>query len=200
MSAARGPVRVASLEERAADDLRFIRRTLERSATFTAVPGLGGVLMGVLGVSAALIAGRASTPDAWLTIWIGTAAVASTAGLMAMRRKACRAGEPLTGAAARQFASSFGTPVLAAALLTIGARQTGAWDLMPSLWLLLYGTAVLGGGAFSVPAVRLMGVAFLVLGVAALLTPSGWGNVWLGVGFGGLQIIVGLYVAKVHGG
>ncbi len=154
----------------------------------------------VLGLAAALIAERAPTADAWLAIWIGTAVVASTVGLVAMPRKAGRAGEPLTGAAARQFAMSFGTPVLAAALLTMGAWQAGAWNLMPSLWLLLYGTAVLAGGAFSVPIVRALGGAFLVLGVGALLTPPACGNVWLGTGFGGLQMIVGLYVAKVHGG
>jgi hypothetical protein len=200
MPTARGPGRPASLGERAAEDLRFIRHTLERSATFTAVPGVGGLLMGVLGLGAALIARQAATPDVWLAIWIATAVVASTVGLVAMQQKARRAGERLSGAPARQFALSFGAPVFAAALLTIGARQADAWSLIPPLWLLLYGTAVLGGGAFSVPAVRVLGSAFLVLGIAALATPPGWGNTWLGIGFGGLQIVMGLYIARVHGG
>jgi hypothetical protein len=199
-SPAQAPAPLVSIEERAADDLRFIRQTLERSATFTAVPGLGGVAMGVLGMVAAVVAVGAVTPERWLAIWIATAVVASIVGLVAMRRKARRAGVPLTGGPARQFALSFGTPVLAAALLTMGLWQAGAWNLMPALWLLLYGTAVLAGGAFSVPVVRLLGVAFLVLGVGALLTPPAWGNVWLGIGFGALQALVGLYVAKEHGG
>lgn len=191
---------VAPIEERAADDLRFIRQTLERSATFTAVPGFGGAAMGAIAVVAAIVAWRTATPDAWLASWIAAAVLAVAVGLVTMRSKARRAGEPLTGAAARQFALSFGTPVVAAALLTVGLVQVGAWNLMPALWLLLYGTAVLAGGAFSVPAVRLLGAAFLVLGVGALLTPPEWGNVWLAAGFGGLQIVVGLYIARVHGG
>ena len=36
-----------SLPERAAADLEFIRGAMERSGSFTAVPGLGGVAMGL---------------------------------------------------------------------------------------------------------------------------------------------------------
>jgi hypothetical protein len=195
------PLRAAPvpIEERAADDLRFIRRTLERSGTFTAVPGAGSIGMGAIGIVSAALAAGAETPEMWLGAWMAAAILASTLGLFAMRRKAQHTGEPL-GAAARQFAVSFGTPVLAAALLTIGLWQTGTWSLMPALWLLLYGTAVLAGGAFSVPVIRIVGVAFLLLGVGALLTPPTWGNLWLGAGFGGLHVLAGLHIAQAHGG
>lgn len=194
---ARAPVRI---EQRAAEDLRFIRQTLERSVTFTAVPGAGGMIMGVIGGVAAAVAAPAATPERWLATWIAAAVLASSLGFVAMRRKAHRAGEPLNGAAARQFALSFGTPVLAAALLTVGLWQAGTWNLMPALWLLLYGTAVLAGGAFSVPIIRGVGVLFLLLGIVALVTPPALGNVWLGVGFGGVHLLAGFYIVKVHGG
>lgn len=71
---------------------------------------------------------------------------------------------------------------------------------MPSVWLLLYGTGVLTGGAFSVAPLRVLGLSFMVLGIAAMVTPPAWGNVWLAIGFGFLQVSFGVYIARRHGG
>jgi hypothetical protein len=71
---------------------------------------------------------------------------------------------------------------------------------MPPAWLLLYGTGVLTGGAFSVAPLRVLGLAFMALGAAALATPPAWGNLWLALGFGALQIAFGIYIARKHGG
>jgi len=60
-------------------------------------------------------------------------------------------------------------------------------------------SGVLAAGAFSMTAVRLLGLAFMALGVAALITPPAWGNVWLGIGFGGLHLVFGFYIARRHG-
>jgi hypothetical protein len=95
---------------------------------------------------------------------------------------------------------SLAAPLVAGAALTWGVSMHDDWALMPAVWLLLYGTGVLAGGVLSVAAVRLLGVAFMTLGVAALATPPAWGNFWLGMGFGGLQITFGLYIARRHGG
>jgi hypothetical protein len=59
---------------------------------------------------------------------------------------------------------------------------------------------VLTGGIFSVPVVRVIGVCFMTAGIGAMLTPPEWGNVWLGFGFGGLQVGFGIYIARNHGG
>src|SRR4029453_2484327 len=104
------------------------------------------------------------------------------------------------GAVGRRFALSLAAPLVAGAALTWGVWMRGEWTLMPAVWLLLYGPGVLAGGVFSVAAVRLLGLSFMALGVAALVTPPTWGNVWLGIGFGGLQVVLGLYIAKRHGG
>jgi hypothetical protein len=189
-----------SLGGRAADDLRYIRQAMERSGAFTAVPGHGGVAMGIIGLAAAVTAAVQPTPERWLATWIAAAALALTIGAVAMRRKAARAGVPLTGAIGRRFALSLAAPLAAGAALTWGVAEAGTWSLMPPVWLLLYGTGVVTGGVLSVPIVPVVGLCFMALGALALVTPAAWADVWLGLGFGALHVGFGLYIARKHGG
>ena len=189
-----------SISGHAADNLRYIRQAMERSATFTAVPGLGGAAMGVTALAAAWLGSRQATGDRWLLVWLGAAAVAAVIGLVTMARKARAAGSTLTGANARRFAAGLAAPVVAGAAITYELWATRNFSVMTPAWLLLYGAGVLTGGIFSVAAVRLMGAAFMLLGMLAILTPPDWGNVWLAAGFGGLQIGFGIYIARHHGG
>lgn len=191
---------IRSLGGRAEENLQFIRRTMERSATFTAVPGVGGVVMGTVGVLGAMAAASQPSPERWLLVWLAAAVVAFAAGVIAIWRKGARIGAPLTGPLGRRFALGSLAPVVAGAALTWGLWKSATWALMPPAWLLLYGAGVLTGGVFSIAAVRLLGVAFMALGILALLTPAAWADVWLGLGFGGLQIACGLYIAKHLGG
>ena len=192
--------RVTAVTDHAAENLQFIRHAMERSATFTAVPGLGGALMGGVGLIAAAIGAAQPTAERWLAVWLTAAAIALAVGLMMMRRKAARLGLPLAGASGRRFALGLSAPLFAGAALTYGLWLHGEWALVPPTWLLLYGTGVLTGGAFSVAPMRVLGVAFMALGVAALFTPPAWGNAWLAIGFGVLQIGFGIYIARRHGG
>lgn len=191
---------MTSLGRHAEESLRFIRGAMERSSSFTAVPGLGGAAMGVIGIAAAFLAARQASAELWLGVWLSAAGLAFAIGVATAWRKAARLGAPLSGAVGRRFAMSLAAPLVAGAALTFGIARTDDWSLMPALWLLLYGAGVLAGGVVSVTAVRGLGLAFMVLGVAALFTPPAWGNVWLGLGFGGLQLVFGLYIARKHGG
>jgi hypothetical protein len=194
------PAAVPSVGQHAEENLQFIRRTMERSSTFTAVPGLGGAGMGVIGLAAAILAASQPTAERWLIVWLVAAAVAFGIGVTAVLRKAARLGAPLAGPVGRRFAMSLAAPLVAGAALTWGVWMNGGRTLIPAVWLLLYGTGVLGGGAFSVASVRLLGVAFMALGVVALVTPQAWGDIWLGMGFGVLHLACGLHIAKRHGG
>jgi hypothetical protein len=194
------PAAVTSFGQHAEESLQFIRRTMERSSTFTAVPGLGGAGMGAIGLAAAILAANQRSAERWLVVWLLAAAIALGIGVTTMWRKAARVGAPLAGAVGRRFAMSLAAPLVAGAALTWGVWMNGDRALIPAVWLLLYGTGVLAGGVFSVAAVRLLGLAFMALGIAALATFPAWGNVWLGMGFGGLQLVFGLYIARRHGG
>ena len=194
------PIAPTVLEDHADEHLRVIRSAMERAGSFTAVPGWGGVMMGVTALAAAWIASRAVTPQAWLSTWLAAAVLAFLIGCLAIRRKAIRSGTPLFGGSARRFATTLAPPMAAGAIATVALAGRGEIGILPGLWLLLYGAAVMTGGAASVRAVPMLGLTLMTFGAAALAAPPGWGNLFLAAGFGGLQIGFGLYIARRHGG
>ncbi|MCW5980423.1 MAG: hypothetical protein KIT09_20235 [Bryobacteraceae bacterium] len=194
------PMNHVGIHSHALEHLRYIRETMERAGSFTAVPGWGGVAMGVAAVVAGLLAASRDTLGEVLAIWTATGLVALGIGLFAMRRKAGRADVPLLSTPARKFVFSFSPPLLAGALLTGALLWTGEWNPIPGTWLLLYGTGVVAGGAFSVKPVPVMGVCFMAAGTLALFCPPSWGNWFLMAGFGGLHMIFGILIARRYGG
>lgn len=188
------------LDEEARENIRFIRETMERSTAFTAVPGKGGVAMGITALIAAGIAPRTTTAEMWLATWVVEALVALAIGGWAMSRKARTANVPILSGPGRKFALSLSPPLLAGTLLTVALFRLGLVSTLPGTWLLLYGAGVVTGGAFSVKVVPLMGVCLMALGTAALFSPASWGNAFMAAGFGGVHIIFGALIARRHGG
>jgi len=189
-----------SLVDNARDNLRFIRETMERAGSFTAVPGWGGVAIGITALGAAMIASREALPNAWLLIWLGEAAVALAIASWTTASKARESGTSLFTGPARRFVYSLAPPLFVGALLTALLVRLGSTGAIPGVWLLLYGTGVVTGGAFSIRIVPLMGLCFIVLGAVALFCPWSWGNAFLAVGFGGFHILFGAVIARRYGG
>jgi hypothetical protein len=182
------------------DNLSFIRHTMERATAFTAVPGWGGVAMGAVALVAAAAAETRLTPAEWLAIWLGASVVALTIGGWSMVRKARHAGTTVFSYPGRRFVLSYVPPIAVGALLTVALVRAGLYQALPGTWLLLYGTGVVTGGAFSVRVVPLMGLCFMALGALALLGPAAWGNLLMAIGFGGLHIGFGWIIARRYGG
>jgi len=203
--AAPGPVRSPRnepipIDARAADHLRYIRETMEPAAEFTAVPGRGGVAMGVTAVATAWLAHRQASPAGWLAVWLIEAFVAVAIAAPAAATKAHRANSALFSGPGRKFVLSFAPPIIVGALLTLALVRAGTFEVLPGLWLLLYGTAIVTGGAFSVRIVPLMGLCIMLFGGAALFSPADWGDAWMAGGFGGVQIVFGAWIARRFGG
>ena len=157
--------------------------------------------MGVVGLVAAMLAAtQTADPVRWLMIWLSAAVVACAIGIMAMARKSRRAGSSLVSAPARRFALAFFPAIGAAACLTAVLVSRGAMDLLPPLWLLLYGVAVSAGGALSVRVVPFMGMALLATGAVAIFVPFPIANLLLGLGFGVVQIAGGTVIMRRYGG
>jgi hypothetical protein len=188
------------IDARAADHLRYIRETMERAAEFTAVPGWGGVAMGLTAIGAAWAASRQTSSRAWLTVWLVEAFVAVAIAASSAATKAHRGSATLLSGPGRKFLLSFTPPIIVGGLLTFALSQAGVYSALPGVWLLLYGTAIVTGGAFSVRVVPVMGLALMGFGAIALFAPSNWGDAFMGAGFGVLQIGFGLWIARHHGG
>jgi len=187
------------MQERAMDNLRFIRETMERAGTFTAVSGWGEVVIGFTAIIAALVASRLPLVG-WVATWLVEAGVAAATAILFMTAKARAAEMPLLSGPVRKLVLSFSPPLLVGVLLTVLFVRLQLEALLPGSWMLLYGTGVVTAGTYSVPIVPVMGTAFMALGTVALFAPPSWATPLLIVGFGGLHILFGTLIARRYGG
>ncbi len=207
------PIReVPDLQDRALRDLSFIRRTIESASAFTDVPGWGLVGVGASALVVAWGAEQTASAGAWIATWLLEAVFAASLAAVAMHRKMKRradaSGAVVISVPARKFMLGFWPAIIAGAVLTFALiERDGLWTagsvvprVLPGLWLLLYGVGVVTAGAFSVRAVPLMGVTFMLLGTIALLLPASSGTVLLALGFGVVQMGFGWWIARRHGG
>lgn len=188
------------LQDRAEEQIRYIRDVMARAGEFTAVPGWGGVLMGLTAIAAAVVAARQPSEGRWLAVWVVDAALAVAIGAVATIRKAGTMTHALGSGPGRRFALAFAPPVIAGAVLTALLFRLHAVAALPAVWLLLYGAGVVCGGAFSVRPVPLMGLGFMALGVVAAAGPQLLAAWCLVAGFGVLHIVFGLLIARRYGG
>ena len=194
------PDEPVALHDHAMANLRYIRATIDRAGAFTAVPGWGGVAMGLVGLLAAVVAHQQATVGRWVGVWVAAAVVAVAVGSVAMARKARRAGTSLFSGPGRKFALGLVPPFVAGGILSVVLYSAGLVEYLPGVWLLLYGCGVVTGGAFSVPPVPVMGLAFMCVGTVALLVAPAAADLLLGVGFGGLHLAFGALIASRYGG
>ena len=189
-----------ALHDRAMDNLRFIRETMERASSFTAVPGWGQFCIGLTALAASWAASQQVRPGAWIRVWLGEAILSCAIAGWAMYRKARAHRTPLLSKPGRKLAINFSPPMFVGTLLTIVLYKAGLAGILPGVWLLLYGAGVVTGGAFSVRLVPVMGLCFMILGAVALFSPAAWGDALMAAGFGGLHVVFGLLIARSYGG
>ncbi|HKP76729.1 MAG TPA: hypothetical protein VJT67_14460 [Longimicrobiaceae bacterium] len=188
------------LHERAMDNLRFIRQTMERAGSFTAVSGWGQVVIGVTGVLAAWLAARQASAENWLATWSVAAVVAMGIGVVTTAMKARAIGEPIRSGPGRKFVLSLAPALAAGAVLTAVLFRAGMTGVLPGLWLLLYGAGIVSAGTNSVRVVPVLGFSSMLLGAAALVSPPAWGDAFMAAGFGGLHVVFGTVIARRYGG
>ena len=190
-----------ALHDHALHNIRYIREAMERSTAFTSIPGWGGVAIGLSAVATSIIAARlALQPRMWVAAWLADAVIAAVIAAVTILIKARRVGVSLASPPARRFFVSYSAPLIAAALITLALFRAGVFAPLPSVWLLLYGASFISSGAFSIRLVPILGVLFMLLGLAACFVSLPIGNMLMGAGFGGLHIVFGYLIARSYGG
>jgi hypothetical protein len=206
------PYEPPALSDRAIDNLQFIRETMERAGSFTAISGSGIAATGVIALVAYAVSGNDLNSPRWITSWIGAALLALLTSIGATYRKAKRTHTPLSGALARKLALAFLPALITGAVITAVALRAGWFVALPGVWLIMYGAAVMAGGALSTPIVPVMGASFMFLGALALGAPVILAPTWaeasretllnavMAVGFGGLHLLFGNAISRKYGG
>ena len=189
-----------ALHDRAMDNLRYIRETMERATPFTGISGRGEIAIGVTALLASVLAARQLTFNSWLAVWLAEGLISVLIAGWSMDRKARAVQMPLVSGPGRKAVFSLSPPIIAGGLLTIILVRAGLTSAVPGVWLLLYGTGVITGGMFSVRAVPAMGLCFMGLGALALFSPPTFANWFMAVGFGGLHVLFGVIIVRKYGG
>jgi hypothetical protein len=194
------PAEISPASPDVLDQLQFIRHTMESATSFTAVPGWGMVLLGGTALAVAFFARTVDSRVTWVLLWLGEAMLAGLISLVAMVKKTGSLAKLAASIPARKCALSLVPPLAAGAVLTIVMMEQHLYSVLPGMWLILYGVAIITGGAFSVRVVPVMGICFAVFGTVALALPVGWANGIMAAGFGGLHVVFGVVIARRHGG
>lgn len=189
-----------ALHDRAMDNLRYIRETMELATAFTGISGWGEIAIGVTALIASAIAAQQTTFNAWLAVWIAEGLISLLIAGWSMDRKTRAIKMPLGSGPGRKAVFSLTPPMLAGGLLTIVLVQAGLTNAIPGVWLLLYGTGVITGGMYSVKVVPIMGICLMVLGALALFSPPAFANWFMAAGFGGLHLVFGAIIVRKYGG
>jgi len=188
------------ISARAMDNLRYIRGMMERAGTFTAVSGWGQVIIGFTAIVAALVASRLGLPLARVATWVAEAGIAAGIAVASMAVKAHVANMPLLSGPMRKLVLSFSPAMIVGAVLTAFLVKHAQFAMLPGIWMLLYGAAVVSAGTYSVRSVPVMGSGFMVLGAVSLVAPENWTTPLMIASFGGLHIAFGVWIARRHGG
>ncbi|HZO21233.1 MAG TPA: hypothetical protein VFB37_01930 [Steroidobacteraceae bacterium] len=187
-----------ALDSHALGTLNYIRASIEAASAF-AVPGIAGIAMGAVGVGATVVSSIPVLAPYWLQIWLCAAIAASALGVLLVARQPAR-GAILYRGPARKFVLSLCPALLAGAVLTAVLWQVDESKLIPGMWLLLYGCAVLSASLMTSAAImRLiatMGGLFVAYGLVAFELPPSWHNFILGLGFGALHLVFGILIGR----
>jgi hypothetical protein len=194
----------AAIESRALGTLAYIRASIESSSSMD-VPGMAGIVMGIIGVLAAVVVSLPFGAAHWLGIWVAAALIAFALGGALVARQAARRGQSRFLGPVRKFLLCLCPALFAGAVLTLVLATAGMVNDIPGMWLLLYGCAVLSASTVTIAGIArlicFMGTLFVALGLMTFALPAMAHTAMLGLGFGVLHIVFGILMGRsTHGG
>ncbi len=102
-------------------------------------------------------------------------------------------------APARKFVMSFAPPLIVGAAIVQDYGNLAITKRCPQYACFVTGRRSCAA-AFSVKVIPVMGWCFIMIGAVAFALPSIYGNLMMGLSFGGLHIVFGAIIARRYGG
>src|SRR5690242_6287186 len=99
-----------ALHDRAMDNLRYIRETMERATPFTGISGWGEIAIGATALIASYIAAQQPTFRPWFAVWVAEGLISLLIAGWSMDRKARAAQMPLVTGPGRKAVFSLAPP------------------------------------------------------------------------------------------
>ena len=185
----------------AAEHLQVIRTLMERSAVYRRALAPLMTFAGILGMLAAWVGSSRhyDSPRNFVLFW-GTVSIAALCGTFVLvRRQALRAGEPLWSPPTRRVSQALLPCMFLGAVAAGFVWFQGGADLLPAIWIVLYGCALHAAGFFMPRGMRLFGWCFVLAGAAMLflnaLGKFDFSPHWImGFFFGFLHLAYGTYL------
>lgn len=188
-------------------DLKLIRKVMEASSRYTNIPAGGYLAAGVLGVLGALktgsflqqhhvtdmeLLGRWEVKPlaiTWFSIFLLAIAIVVLSSWYKARKHHVSAWNSL---AARMFLSQIPL-VIVSGVLTFAMGSHGDYDLIPCMWLGIYGSILYSFSYFTGVEHKIEGAVFVLLGLFSAFAPLQAQPALLGLGFGGVHLFAGAW-------
>jgi hypothetical protein len=169
-------------------------------AVVLAVPGSAGIVLGTIGLLAAMLCFAPGLRTYWLGIWLGAALIAAVVGSILIVRESSLRDLRLAGTPLLKFALCLLPSLGAGLVMTAVHWYAGNLHAIPGTWLLLYGCALVAASAATIRIIATLGALFILLGLLALLLADNLQILMLGAGFGGLHLVFGFLIRRMSHG
>src|SRR5437588_6480140 len=146
---------------------------MERGTRYTHVCGSSGIAAGLITFAGCAVLSSGRLPYDRVTNFVATFCVVFLASFLAnvyfTFRMARQNHEPVWSRPARSVTLAFLPNFVAGIVLSCVMVREGRLDLLPGIWMLLYGCGELAISFFAPPSILILGVAFVLAGIFALL-------------------------------
>lgn len=193
------------------EEIRDIRRIMERSSRFISLSGLSGVAAGICALAGTLVARSVlnnyygeynsrgfTTNDDFALLKIKLLGVAVVVFVMAFIsayyltwRKAQKQGLPVWDHTSKRLAWNMFLPLLAGGAFILGMLRYDVWLFVAPASLVFYGLGLVNASKYTLNDIRYLGYCEIILGTINMLYP-GYGLWFWAAGFGVLHIIYGI--------
>jgi hypothetical protein len=192
-------------------DIKDIRRIMERSSRFVSLSGLSGVAAGICALIGAGLAYNIInsyygsynsrgffTGDDFSKLKLKLVLVSAIVFIVAFAtsfyltwRKAKKQGLPVWDHTSKRLAWNMMVPLVAGGFFIVGMLRYDIWAFVSPACLIFYGLALVNGSKYTLSDIRYLGYCEILLGFINMFF-IGYGLWFWSIGFGVLHIIYGI--------